>query len=323
MSQLIQLTAQIDDAHLIGRRLDQVLAELFSDYSRSRITDWIKAGQVKVDQTVITKPRHTLLGGESIEIEATLEQEGEWVAQNIPLDIVYEDDAVLIINKPAGLVVHPAAGNPDGTLVNALLHHCPDLQLLPRAGIIHRLDKDTTGLLMVAKTVTAHHHLVAQLQSRSVVRQYQAIVNGHMSGGGCVDAPIGRHPTQRKQMAVNEINGKDAITHYRLGERFRQHTHVFLKLETGRTHQIRVHMAHIGYPLLGDQLYNKRVMVPPKAGDALIQQIRSFKRQALHAYLLGIEHPVSGEYMEWRADLPEDMQQMIESLRADYAVHQA
>jgi 23S rRNA pseudouridine1911/1915/1917 synthase len=298
-----------------GRRLDQVLAELFPDYSRSRLQQWVKEGSVTVDGKTL-RPRDKLLGGERIELIPRLEADTSFEPEPIALDIVYEDTAILVLNKPAGLVVHPAAGNWQGTLLNALLHHFPGIAVVPRAGIVHRLDKSTTGLLVVAKTIEAQTSLVEQLQARSFTREYDAVVNGVLTGGGTVDAPIGRHPVDRKRMAVVR-NGKPAVTHYRLAERFRAHTHIKVQLETGRTHQIRVHMAHQRYPLVGDPVYGGRLRIPPACTEALQEMLRRFGRQALHASRLGLSHPQSGEYMEWTAPLPEDMQQLLEVLRQD------
>jgi len=231
-------------------------------------------------------------------------------------DIVYEDDEILIINKPAGLVVHPAAGNWNGTLVNALLNHEPQLNTLPRAGIVHRLDKETSGLLMVAKSLKAHHSLTCQLQERSISREYLALVKGWMTAGGTVDAPIGRHPVDRKRYAVRD-DGKPAVTHYRLEQRFAKFTLIRVKLETGRTHQIRVHMAYIKYPLVGDPVYGGRFQLPADCSEALELALRGFKRQALHATRLGLVHPETGEYMEWEQPMPEDMQHLLEVLQQD------
>ena len=290
---------------LAGKRLDQILSQLFPDYSRSRLSQWVKEGKVRVDGKVL-RPKDKLIGGEHIELEAVAEPDLRHEAEPIPLDMLYEDDSIIVINKPAGLVVHPAAGNPAGTLLNALLHHAPELAAVPRAGIVHRLDKETSGVLVVARTLQAQAALVEQLQARSMNRQYQAVTYGVMTGGGSVDAPIGRHPVDRKRMAVTQ-GGKPAVTHYRVLERFRAHTHISLKLETGRTHQIRVHMAHIHYPLVGDPVY----------GGQLQAALRGFRRQALHAALLGLEHPRSGEYMEWSVPLPEDMQGLLAALKQD------
>ncbi len=305
------LTAKVPE-ELAGMRLDQCLAEVFPDYSRSKLQTWIKSGRVRVNG-VSLKAKYKLDGGEEIQLDAEAEAVLECEAEDIPLDIVYEDEAILIINKPAGLVVHPAAGNWCGTLVNALLYHDPKLNTLPRAGIVHRLDKETSGLLMVAKDLPAHNSLTAQLQERSITREYLALVKGWMTAGGTVDEPIGRHPVDRKRNAVRD-DGKHAVTHYRLEQRFKRHTLVRVKLETGRTHQIRVHMAHIHYPLVGDQVYGGRFQMPADCSDKLEQVLRNFKRQALHAVKLGLEHPHSGEYCEWEQPVPEDMQQLLDAL---------
>ncbi|MBB6521334.1 23S rRNA pseudouridine(1911/1915/1917) synthase RluD [Pseudoteredinibacter isoporae] len=297
-----------------GQRLDQAAAELFSSYSRSKLQAWIKSGELTVNGSK-AKTRDKMLGGEQLDLNAELQEQGSWKPEAIDLDIVYEDEAILVLNKPMGLVVHPAAGNHTGTLLNALLHHSPDLIHVPRAGIVHRLDKDTTGLMVVAKTLEAHTDLVAQLQERSVSREYEAISQGVMTGGGMVEANIGRHPKQRTKMAVSNFGGKEAITHYRVIQRFDAYTHIRLKLETGRTHQIRVHMSHIGYPLVGDSAYAGRFKIPKGLDKALIEKLRSFPRQALHAAQLGLIHPISGEYMEWEADLPEDMVDLLRELK--------
>ncbi|TCV82831.1 ribosomal large subunit pseudouridine synthase D [Methylomonas methanica] len=294
-------------------RLDQCLAEVFPDYSRSKLQTWIKAGRVLVDGEIM-KGREKLDGGEEIELDAEAERVIEYAPQEIPLDIIYEDDSLLIVNKPAGLVVHPAVGNWDGTLVNALLNHAPSLDTLPRAGIVHRIDKDTSGLLMIAKTLQAHNSLVEQLQERSIHREYLALVKGWMTAGGTVDEPIGRHPVDRKRNAVVRRGGKEAITHYRLEQRFKRHTLIRVKLETGRTHQIRVHMSHINYPLVGDQVYGGRFQMPADCNPALAEALRNFKRQALHAAKLGLEHPETGEYCEWEQPIPEDMQNLLKLL---------
>ncbi|MEE2731125.1 MAG: 23S rRNA pseudouridine(1911/1915/1917) synthase RluD [Pseudomonadota bacterium] len=314
MTQQIQLSAQVTDEQA-GQRLDQVAAELFPDFSRSRLQAWIKRGELTVNGQT-RKPREKVIGGESLTIDAELEPEQSWEPLPIDLDVVHEDEHLLLINKPAGLVVHPAAGNRDSTLLNALLHHAPELATLPRAGIVHRIDKDTTGLLVVAKTLKAHASLVSQLQEKTAFREYEAIVQGVMTGGGKVDEPIGRHPTQRTRQAVTH-SGKPAVTHYRLIERFRAHTHIRVQLETGRTHQIRVHMAHIQYPLLGDPTYGGRLRIPKGATAELVEALRQFKRQALHARKLGVEHPATGEYCEWEVPLPEDFRDMIKVLRDD------
>lgn len=299
-----------------GQRFDQIATELFSDYSRSRIQSWIKEGVLLVDGKQ-TKPKEKLFGGETITLDVELEEQAVHDAQEIPLEIVYEDEDILVINKPAGLVVHPAAGHSDGTLLNAILHHAPETAMVPRAGIVHRLDKETTGLMVVAKTLQAQTDLVAQLQDRSMGREYEAIAIGAMTGGGVVDEPIGRHPHNRQKMAVEPIHGKEAITHYRLIKRYNNHTHIRLKLETGRTHQIRVHMAHIQYPLVGDPQYAGRLKMPKGCSPELQEGLRGFRRQALHAKKLELSHPATGEWMEWEVDLPEDMLELIQILEAD------
>ena len=300
---------------MAGRRLDQVLAELFPDFSRSRLQQWVKTGQVKVDGAVL-RPRDKLHGGELIEVDALLEGQTAFVAEPIPLAIIHEDAAILVINKPAGLVVHPAAGNWQGTLLNALLHHAPQLEHVPRAGIVHRLDKETSGLLVVAKTLEAQTALVEQLQARSFTREYDAFISGVLTGGGTVDAPIGRHPVDRKRMAVVR-GGKPAVTHYRLVRRFRAHSQIRVQLETGRTHQIRVHMAYLHHPLIGDPVYGGRLRIPPASSEAFAEVLRRFPRQALHAARLGLVHPDSGEYMEWQLPMPEDMVALCAALEQD------
>lgn len=300
---------------MAGMRLDQVLAELFTDYSRSKLQTWVKAGRVQVNGLAL-KPKDKLDGGETITLDAEAEIVVIAEPESIPLDIIFEDESLLIVNKPAGLVVHPAVGNWHGTLLNALLNHDPNLETLPRAGIVHRIDKETSGLLMIAKTLQAHNSLTEQLQDRDITREYLAITRGRMTAGGTVDEPIGRHPTDRKRYAVRE-NGKHAVTHYRVGQRFTRHTLVQVKLETGRTHQIRVHMAHIRFPLLGDQVYGGRFQMPPDCSEQLEKELRSFKRQALHAAKLGLQHPVTDEYLEWEQPLPEDMSRLLAALAAN------
>ncbi|MDO3380803.1 23S rRNA pseudouridine(1911/1915/1917) synthase RluD [Gilvimarinus algae] len=312
MSHTITLAAQVP-AEYRGRRFDQVAASLFPDYSRERLKEWIKDGCLTIDGAG-GKPKDKLVGGEQLNLQAQLTSDDSWQAEDIALDIIHEDDHILVINKPAGFVVHPAAGNYSGTLVNALLHHRPELAALPRAGIVHRLDKDTTGLMVVAKTLPAHHNLVGQLQERSVSREYEAVAVGTFTGGGKVDAPIGRHPKQRKQMAVLPVGGKEAITHFRVLRHFRHHTHLRLKLETGRTHQIRVHMAHIHHPLVGDPLYSGRFRKPAGISETLAATLRAFSRQALHAASLGLLHPASGQSLSWQVPLPEDMTQLLTAL---------
>ncbi|HEX5363051.1 MAG TPA: 23S rRNA pseudouridine(1911/1915/1917) synthase RluD [Gallionella sp.] len=293
-------------------RFDQVLAKLLPEYSRSRLQEWIAAGGATLDGApAIAKQK--VWGGEAIAVSPQLNPaEQPYLAEDIALDIVYEDDALLVINKPVGLVVHPGSGNWEGTLLNALLHHAPQLEGVPRAGIVHRLDKDTSGLLVVAKTLTAQTNLVRQLQARSVKREYLALAWGELRRAGRVDEPIGRHPTQRVKMAVVE-DGKPAVTHYQIEERFPSCTLLRCRLETGRTHQIRVHLAFEGHPLVGDSVYMKGVQ---KCAPELRELLHGFPRQALHATRLALEHPETGEMMEWEAPLPEDMQQLLQQLRA-------
>jgi 23S rRNA pseudouridine1911/1915/1917 synthase len=311
-----KLAATVAAEHA-GKRLDQALAQLFPDYSRSRLQEWIKQGLVTVDGEV-RRPRDKLLGGEQVELEARLDERVDDQPQELPLDLLYEDRELLVINKPAGMVVHPAAGNPDGTMLNALLHYDGDLAALPRAGIVHRLDKDTSGVLVVARTPAAHKSLIDQLQARSIKREYRAVACGLPTAGGTVEEPIGRHPVNRIRMAINPA-GKPAVTHYRLLERFRAHSYLQVKLETGRTHQIRVHLAHIRYPLVGDPLYGGRLRIPAGASAELQETLRRFRRQALHAMVLGLSHPASGEWMEWEQEIPEDMQLLLKVLREDAA----
>ncbi|ASI97306.1 23S rRNA pseudouridine(1911/1915/1917) synthase RluD [Vibrio rotiferianus] len=315
MAQQIVLTNTVKDSQL-GQRLDQAIAELFADFSRSRLKEWLLDGKVQVNGEVITKPRTKVMGGEEITLQAELEDEERWEAQDIPLDIVYEDEDIIVINKPRDFVVHPGAGTPDGTVLNALLHHYPDIAEVPRAGIVHRLDKDTTGLMVVAKTVPAQTRLVRALQKRNITREYEAIAIGRMTAGGKVDQPIGRHSTKRTLMAVAPL-GKPAVTHYRVAEHFREHTRIRLRLETGRTHQIRVHMSYLQHPLLGDTAYGGRARIPTGASEELTAMIRGFDRQALHAVMLRFEHPITGEELEFHAPVPDDMVAMTEALRKD------
>ncbi|MFT5880485.1 MAG: 23S rRNA pseudouridine1911/1915/1917 synthase [Moritella sp.] len=315
MSQQIELSAVVAE-HQVGQRLDQALAEMFQDYSRSRLKEWILAGFVSVDDIVVLKAREKVQPGNTIVLNAEVEEEERWEAQDIALNIVYEDDDILVINKPAGLVVHPGAGNPDGTVLNALLYLYPEIVDVPRAGIVHRLDKDTTGLMVIAKTIPAQTHLVTALQARKITREYEAVVCGTMTAGGSIDEPIGRHPTKRTHMAVRPL-GKPAKTHYRVAEKYRAHTLLRLRLESGRTHQIRVHMTHITHPIVGDSVYAGRPKPPANATDTLIMALRGFGRQALHARMLKLEHPITGEMMMWRAERPSDMAGLIHILRED------
>ncbi|ENY8011976.1 23S rRNA pseudouridine(1911/1915/1917) synthase RluD [Vibrio fluvialis] len=315
MAQQIELTHTVKESQL-GQRLDQAVAELFTDFSRSRLKEWLLEGKVMVNGTVVTKPRTKVMGGEAITVQAELEDEQRWEAQDIPLNIVYEDDDIIVINKPRDLVVHPGAGTPDGTVLNALLFHYPPIAEVPRAGIVHRLDKDTTGLMVVAKTVPAQTRLVRELQKRNITREYEAIAIGKMTAGGMIDKPIGRHSTKRTLMAVSPM-GKPAVTHYRVAEHFREHTRLRLRLETGRTHQIRVHMAYLQHPLLGDTAYGGRARIPKGATQELTDMIRGFDRQALHAVMLRFAHPITGEELEFHAPVPDDMVIMTEALRED------
>ncbi len=298
-----------------GRRFDAVLAELFPEFSRSRLTEWIKSGDVLLDGEP-ARPRDPVRGGEVATVNAVLDTQTHAEPEDIPLDVLYEDEHVFVINKPAGLVVHPGAGNATGTLVNALLFRDPSLSALARAGIVHRLDKDTSGVMVVARTVQAQTALVEQLSAREVHRQYLAVVVGALVSGGTADAPIDRHPRDRLKMAVRE-DGKDAVTHYRLRERFRAHTALECRLETGRTHQIRVHMAHLKHPIIGDPLYGGALKLPRGASDELIAALRGFRRQALHAETLEFVHPVTGETVRNTAPVPADMLALMAALRED------
>jgi 23S rRNA pseudouridine1911/1915/1917 synthase len=302
-----------------GRRFDQVLADLFPDYSRSRLSTWIKAGAARLDGAEVL-PRHIVRGGEAIVVEVRLEREIGAAAEEIPLDIRYEDADVIVVNKPPGLVVHPGAGNAAGTLQNALLHHDPKLAEIPRGGLVHRLDKDTSGLMVIARSLRAHTSLVEQLSERDVHRQYLGVVYGRMVAGGTVNAPIGRHPRDRLKQAVRE-DGREAITHYRVRERFRALTLIECRLETGRTHQIRVHMAHVRHPLVGDAQYGGALRQPRGASAALAETLRGFRRQALHAERLEFAHPADGRVIAVEAELPADMAALVEALRVDAREH--
>jgi 23S rRNA pseudouridine1911/1915/1917 synthase len=298
-----------------GRRLDQALAEAVPEFSRSRLKRWIDEGWITVDG-VAPRPRDIVAGGERIVLDAPDEDAVAPVAQDIGLSIAYEDKDVIVVDKPAGLVVHPGAGKPDGTLQNALLAHDPKLAKLPRAGIVHRLDKDTTGLLIVARTEKARTTLAAALAAREIHREYQAVCVGVMTAGGKVDAPIDRHPVDRVRMAIRQ-SGREAVTHYRVIERFRRHTWVRVTLETGRTHQIRLHLSHAGYPLVGDSVYGRRLAIPRGASPALAELLRGFHRQALHAAKLAFPHPRDGRIVEVESKLPADMRALIAALKRD------
>jgi len=302
-SACLTLTAPLDDA---GQRLDAVLARLRPEHSRSRLQGWIREGRVSVAGVVVSEPKRKLWGGERIECRDRADESGRSSPEDIALNIVHQDDTLIVLDKPAGLVVHPGNGNASGTLLNALLYHDPALARVPRAGIVHRLDKDTTGLMVVARTLEAQTDLVRQMQSRSVKRHYQALVRGRLERGGTVDAPIGRHPTQRTKMAVVKT-GKPARTHYRVVERFIDCTLVDCALETGRTHQIRVHMTSIGHPLVGDPVYG--------TGTSRVPGGPSFPRQALHARRLGLIHPASGKPMLWKSALPVDFADLVATAR--------
>jgi 23S rRNA pseudouridine1911/1915/1917 synthase len=310
------LQATIPDA-AAGRRFDAVLAELFPEFSRSRLAAWIKSGDARLDGREV-RPRDPVRGGEAVTLNVELDVQTHSEPEDIALDVLYEDEHVIVINKPAGLVVHPGAGNPAGTLVNALLHRDPSLNTLARAGIVHRLDKDTSGVMVVARTLPAHTALIEQLSSRQVHRQYLAVVVGALVSGGTANAPIDRHPRDRIRMAVRE-DGRDAVTHFRLRERFRAHTLLECRLETGRTHQIRVHMAHLKHPIVGDPLYGGPLKLPRGATDDLIATLRGFKRQALHAETLEFAHPVTGEPVRCSAPVPDDLKQLVRALHDDTA----
>ena len=309
-----KLTATVPD-ELAGLRLDQALARMFPDYSRSRLKDWLLNGVISVEGGP-QRPRDAVAGGERIEFEPRSDVEVEATPEPIDLNIVHEDAELLVINKPAGLVVHPGAGNPGGTLLNGLLHHAPTLQEVPRAGIIHRIDKDTSGLLLVAKTLTAHTALVRLLADRDISREYLAVCCGVLTGGGTIDQPIARHPVDRTRMSVQQ-DGRHAVTHFTVEERFRAHTYIRVRLETGRTHQIRVHFAWRRNPLVGDPVYGGRLALPAGASDALVAALRGFRRQALHATRLAFEHPASGEILDLEVPPPPDFASLLETLRED------
>jgi len=299
---------------MTGQRLDVALSEMLPDYSRSKITAWIKSGEALINHKPF-KPKDKVNGSEMVELTISQKQNNDWVGEDIPLNIVFEDEDIIILNKAIGLVTHPGAGNWSGTLANALLHYEPKLATLDRAGIVHRLDKNTSGLMVVARNEKSQKYLVEQLQKHSVSREYSAIVYGHMVAGGTIDEPIGRDTKDRVKQAVSS-HGKEAVTHYRVIDRYQNHTHIKAILETGRTHQIRVHLSHIGYPLMGDPMYGGKVRFPKKADVILKEAIVNFKRQALHARKLTLTHPISGELMSWKAPLPEDMLALLDVLSA-------
>ena len=307
-------------AEQTGQRLDQALSALFKDITRSRLQQWIEDGRVTLNGRTPRK-RDKVKEGDAVEILVPPPVDSGWKAQALPLVFVHEDNELLVINKPPGLVVHPGAGNPEGTLLNALIAHAPKLARLPRAGIVHRLDKDTSGLLVVAKTESARQNLIGQLQEHSVEREYLAIVNGVMVAGGTIEAPIGRHRTQRTRMAVSS-RGKPAVSHYRVMKKYRAHTLVQVNLESGRTHQIRVHMAHLHYPVVGDPVYGGRLKIPAGSSEKLKDVLRGFRRQALHALKLSLVHPETGKRVQWTTSVPEDMSKLMEALALDAKVHE-
>ncbi len=307
------------DAELAGSRLDQVLARVFPDYSRSRLQAWTREGRVAVNGAP-RRPRDRVALGDRLTLRAVAEQQVACEPQPIAFDCVFEDPHILIVNKPAGLVVHPAAGNPDGTLQNGLLYQDPALAELPRAGIVHRLDKDTTGLMVIARTQAAYKRLVDAMAARAVHREYRALVVGGLAAGGTVDLPIGRHPTQRTRMAVNPL-GRPSVTHFRVLQRLRGHTLLKVMLETGRTHQIRVHMAHLRHPLLGDPVYGRRLQLPAGASESLKAVLRGFRRQALHAKRLAFAHPIEGRALRFDCAIPPDMRTLLDALAEDAQVH--
>lgn len=299
---------------LAGQRLDLALAALFPEYSRARLQQWVKSKAIQVDGRD-WRCRDKVAGGEIVVLRVPEAVETEtFVPEPVPLDVVYQDDSLLILNKSAGRVVHPAAGNWGGTLLNGLLHQFPELSAVPRAGIVHRLDKNTTGLMVVARTLTAHKSLVDAMQRREIKRGYIALVHGQLISGRTIDEPMGRHPVDRKRMAV-VFNGKPAVTHFLIRQRFAAHTLLDVQLETGRTHQIRVHMTYIKHPIVGDPVYGGRLRIPRDASEELLAQLRGFRRQALHAARLGLLHPVTGEEMQWEVSIPEDFSGLLEALQ--------
>lgn len=311
---LIEQDALVGD-EMIGLRFDQVAATIFADFSRERLKGWLQDGQLTVNGKIV-KPKARCLGGETLSLKATLQSQNSTEPEAMALDIIYEDDDILVVNKPVGLVVHPGAGNWSGTLVNGLLYHDPKLNELPRAGLVHRIDKDTSGLLVIAKNLAAQHHLSKQLAEKSVYRIYDALVVGHVIAGGTVDQPIKRHPVERTRMSV-QPGGRPSVTHYRVQERFGSHTLVQAQLETGRTHQIRVHLSYIGFPLVGDTTYGGRIRLPQGASTELVNTLKNFKRQALHARKLGLVHPRTEKQMQFEAPWPDDFEQLIKALRQE------
>ena len=310
----LSLQFQLDETYL-GQRIDQVAATIWSDFSREKLKQWLKEGYLLVNGNSV-KPKYKCEGFELLTLEVELEAQTCSLPEDIPLDIVYEDDDIIVVNKPVGMVVHPGAGNSSGTLVNALLHHYPKSAELTRAGLVHRIDKDTSGLLVVAKNLEAQFSLSKQLAKKTVYRVYDLIVYGNVIAGGTVDEPIKRHPVDRVKMAVLP-GGKDAVTHYNVKERFQHFTRIQARLETGRTHQIRVHFSYIGFGLVGDPVYMPRVRVPAGATELLDETLRSFRRQALHAAELGLKHPRTGEEMLFKAPWPADLATLVDVLRTE------
>lgn len=314
----LSLQFQLDESYL-GQRIDQVAALIWSDFSREKLKQWLKDGHLLVNGNTV-KPKYKCEGNELLSLNVELEAQTNSQPENIPLDIVYEDDDILVINKPVGIVVHPGAGNITGTLVNALLFHYPKSAELSRAGLVHRIDKDTSGLLVVAKNLEAQFDLSKQLANKSVYRIYDVVVYGNIIAGGTIDEPIKRHPVDRVKMTVLP-GGKDAVTHYNVKERFQHFTRVQARLETGRTHQIRVHFSYIGHGLIGDPVYMPRVRVPAGASELLNETLRGFKRQALHAAKLGLVHPRTKQDMMFEAPWPEDFSQLVDVLRSENAAY--
>ncbi|MFP3019470.1 MAG: 23S rRNA pseudouridine(1911/1915/1917) synthase RluD [Arsenophonus sp.] len=319
MTQQLQLHSQILKSQL-GQRLDQAIAKLFPKYSRSKIKEWILNNRVQVNSKIINRPKKKVFGYEQISINALIEENMNWQPQNILLNIVYEDEEILVINKPRNLVVHPGAGNSDGTVLNALLYRYPEIINVPRAGIVHRLDKDTTGLMVIAKTISAQIYLLKALQLKKITREYEAVVNGRMIVGGMINKPIARHPIKRTHMAIDPM-GKIAVTYYQVIENFRAHTRIRVRIESGRTHQIRVHMAHINHPLVGDPVYGTRQYLLKDVSKEFRKIMKNFDRQALYSAMLRLCHPSTGIEMEWNLDIPADMLMLINILKEDAVMH--
>lgn len=318
MTEFLKETYFVPD-DLLGQRLDKALAKMLDGQSRSTLQTWIKNGWVLVDEETPAQ-KDKVLGGEQIEVFVPQISDSSWEAQDIPLEVMHEDDELMVVNKPAGLVVHPGAGNPDQTLLNGLLYRNPELAQLPRAGIVHRLDKDTSGLMVVAKSEIARLSLIEQLSDHSLFREYIALVHGRMISGGTVDEPIARDKNDRRKMAVNML-GKPAVTHYRISERYRNHTLVQVQLETGRTHQIRVHMQHLGFSLVGDPVYGRRLAIAGDCHPQLEAELRSFRRQALHALRIAYQHPVTGQQERWECEIPDDLERLLRACAEDRAEH--